>query len=94
MANDGLEMCNYEPYQEKSTEPILPARYTRQPRGGKRRKSTLVKREKWFSLEMQDETPLTGEEKYKIPSEDSSGSSVDENYEIDSISSSIVDSLT
>lgn len=96
MAAEGLETANYVTYEENA----LPARYKsrQKQRGGKRRKTTLVKREKLWrkSLQLQDiqadEHP--SEEKYKIPSDDSSASSVDENYEIDSIASSIPESLT
>ena len=109
---DEHEMCSYVPYdadrqQLSAANNALPARYSRQiPRGGKRRKTTLAKRQQSLAkLEKQlsgefssdEETPKRvgdGEEKYKIPSEDSSLSSVDENYEIDSIASSIEESLT
>lgn len=79
----------------------LPARYTKQ-RGGKRRKTTIAKREKrkQESLELDeielkaDVEPIAKEERYKISSEDSSSSSVDEDYEVDSITSSIENALT
>ena len=110
------EMCSYASYdgddtQLSSADNALPARYrTRQtPRGGKRRKTTLAKRqqslvklEKQLSREFSsdEETskhppppPGDGEERYKIPSDDSS-SSVDEDYEVDSIASSIEETLT
>jgi tetrahydromethanopterin S-methyltransferase subunit F len=109
------EMCSYVSYdaddrsQISSADNALPARYrTRQtPRGGKRRKTTLAKRqqslvklEKQLSREFSsdEETsksppPGDGEERYKIPSDDS-GSSVDEDYEVDSIASSIEETLT
>ena len=109
------EMCSYVSYDADDRSQIspadnaLPARYrTRQtPRGGKRRKTTLAKRqqslvklEKQLSREFSsdEETsksppPGDGEERYKIPSDDS-GSSVDEDYEVDSIASSIEETLT
>ena len=79
----------------------LPARYTKQ-RGGKRRKTTMAKREKreQESLALDeiqlkaDVEPIAREERYKISSEDSSSSSVDEDYEVDSIASSIENALT
>ena len=79
----------------------LPTRYTKQ-RGGKRRKTTIAKREKrkQESLELDeielkaDVEPIAKEERYKISSEDSSSSSVDEDYEVDSITSSIENALT
>ena len=82
----------------------LPARYTRgqKQRGGKRRKTTLAKRERQRESVALDEVklktdvePIAIEEPpYKISSEDSSASSVDEDYEIDSIASSIEGALT
>ena len=75
----------------------LPSRYTRQPRGGKRRQTTIAKRERsQLSLDLQNIPNVESEGgKYKIYSgDDSSDSSVDENYEVDSIASSIDDTLT
>lgn len=87
----------------------LPARYHSRvtPRGGKRRKTTQVKRqqslhqlETSFSLGSIDNEPpkkswsTEKEERYRLDSEDSSLSSVDENYEVDSVASSIEESLT
>jgi hypothetical protein len=108
-------MCSYVRYvsdwqpQKRSTAAEddasgLPARY--RTRGGKRRKTTIAKREKSLKLERQRSQeftngesssqghwhPRSGEEKYKISSD--SNSSVDEDYEVDSIASSIEESLT
>ena len=120
MADEDHEMCSYASYKtggivgsdKDTTESSLPPRYrTRQnqPRGGKRRKTTLVKRQKTLERlrsfefdpdEEQEDVPprapkfAEGDERYRIASEDSSLSSVDENYEVDSIASSIEESLT
>ena len=107
------ELCSYVSYDaddrpqlSPAADNALPARYrTRQtPRGGKRRKTTLAKRQQSliklekklsrdFSSDEDISSPADGEEKYKIPS-DGSGSSVDEDFEVDSIASSIEESLT
>ena len=120
MTDESHEMCSYVSYDTdfqqpgKMAETALPARYRSQqnPRGGKRRKTTLAKRQKTLerlrSQDFDDEEKVSPPvepagyreeggspvDRYKIASEDSSQSSVDENYEIDSIASSIEESLT
>lgn len=89
MAEQNFETTNYE-----SAEDTIPTRYQRR---GKRRKTTLAKREKQsIKLEMQDIAidMRSNEEKYRISGDNSSESSVDENYEVDSIASSIEEHLT
>lgn len=89
---------NLETPKNVSDEDKLPSRYQTRQRGGKRRQTTIDKMEKRsLRLPMRDikSDVHSTEEKYKI-SEDSSDSesSVDENYEVDSLASSIEESLT
>lgn len=85
------ESLSYRNFDEK---PTVPARYqTRNTRGGQRRKSTLAKIQKRATIEMEE--VQSTELKYKLSTEDSSDdSSVDEEYEVDSIASSISEQLT
>lgn len=85
---------NLETPKNVSDEDKLPSRYQTRQRGGKRRQTTIDKREK-RSLRLPMQDMHSTEERYKI-SEDSSDSesSVDENYEVDSLASSIEESLT
>lgn len=87
---------NLETPKNVSDEDKLPSRYQTRQRGGKRRQTTIDKMEKRsLRLPMRDIKSDSTEERYKI-SEDSSDSesSVDENYEVDSLASSIEESLT
>ena len=97
MAEEGRGETEYTSF-DVSTSSDLPSRYrTRQTRGGMRRQTTLMKKEKLNSLkdeEKQIQVPSAGQ-KYKISGDVSSDeSTVDENLEVDSIVSSIEDVLT
>lgn len=89
MDEENFETTNYVSVEDK-----LPARYQTRQRGGRRRQTTIDKREK-RSIKLQDIPPAvhSTEKRYKI-GEDSSDSSVDEDYEVDSIASSIEEALT
>ena len=94
MAEEKHETCHYVPYtKDLPTDNAMPARYRPTPRGGKRRQTTIAKRQSHLSLD-DPERRQSREEKYKISSDDSSISSVDENYDVDSITSSIEETLT
>ena len=88
MAEGNHGACNYEPYTSDlpTGDVAIPSRY-RTTRRGKRRQTTLVKRKSVL-----EQNP--SEMKYKIASDDASTSSVDENYEVDSITSSLEETLT
>ena len=91
MAELNLGTTNNVPDEDK-----LPSRYQTRQRGGKRRQTTIDKMEKRsIKLPMQGivSDGHSTEEKYKISDDSSdSGSSVDENYEVDSLASSIEES--
>ena len=85
---------SYEAY-EMTTRDDLPSRYSRQ-RGGKRRQTTLDKKRQLQQAkeEVEEDEAASSTKKYRIPSDDSSESTVDENLEVDSIASSIEETLT
>lgn len=96
MAEDSHRETEYTSF-DVSTASDVPSRYrTRQTRGGKRRQTTMIKKEMLKSLK--DEEKLiqgrSAGQKYKISGDSSDESSVDENLEVDSIASSIDDILT
>lgn len=84
---------NLETTNNVSDEDKLPSRYQTRQRGGKRRQTTINKREKRsLKLAIASDGHST-EERYKISDDSSdSGTSVDENYEVDSLASSIEES--
>lgn len=97
MAEERHQETEYTSF-EVPTSSDVPSRYrTRQTRGGKRRQTTMIKKQMQDTLKM-EEKQIQGSspgQKYKISGDASSDeSTVDENFEVDSIASSIEDILT
>ena len=107
MADEELEKRD-DSFAAHSRSAELPSRYTaKKTRGGRRRQTTLKKREQrkqtrerelrddeqQMKEEESPQVPNAGE-KYKLSCDSSSDDSPDEDYEVDSIASSIDETLT